>query len=48
MHDALGGLVFRSAWHAYLDIEALAPGVYIVLALDAEGRPLAQTRFVKQ
>ena len=47
-HNALGAVVYRTTYRKQLDLDGLAMGVYIVLALDAEGRPLAQTRFVKQ
>jgi len=47
-HNSLGELVHRTTFRKQLDLDALAMGVYIVLALDAEGRPLAQTRLVKQ
>jgi hypothetical protein len=47
-HDALGALVFEAPLHRQLDLERLAMGVYMVLVLDAEGRPLAQTRLVRQ
>ncbi|HMC97101.1 MAG TPA: hypothetical protein VKG92_05595, partial [Flavobacteriales bacterium] len=47
-HNAVGERVFEAPLRQRLDLEALTPGVYIVLALDAEGRPLAQTRLVRQ
>ncbi|HRO98739.1 MAG TPA: T9SS type A sorting domain-containing protein, partial [Flavobacteriales bacterium] len=47
-HDAVGALVFEAPVRQRLQLEALPSGVYIVLALDAEGRPLAQSRLVRQ
>ncbi|MFN6176513.1 MAG: thrombospondin type 3 repeat-containing protein [Flavobacteriales bacterium] len=47
-HNAVGALVFEAPVRQRMQLEALSPGIYIVLALDAEGRPLAQTRFVRQ
>ncbi|MBL0126792.1 MAG: hypothetical protein IPP83_04905 [Flavobacteriales bacterium] len=47
-HNAIGELVLESGFQQRMEIDALATGVYIVFAIDAEGRPLAQTRFVKQ
>jgi len=47
-HNALGALVFEAPLSQRLDLDALALGIYTVLALDAEGRPLAQTRLVRQ
>ncbi len=47
-HDALGALVFDAPVRQWLDLERLAPGVYTVLVLDAEGRPLARTRLVRE
>ena len=47
-HNALGALVFEAPMRQQLDLERLAMGIYMVLVLDAEGRPLAQTRLVRQ
>jgi len=47
-HDALGALVFEAPMRQRFDLERLATGVYSVLVLDAEGRPLARTRLVIQ
>ena len=47
-HDATGRLAHITNIEHQLDLEVLLPGVYIVVALDAEGRPLAQTRLVRQ
>lgn len=47
-HNALGALVFEAPMRQQLDLQQLAMGVYMVLVLDAEGRPLAQTRLVRQ
>jgi hypothetical protein len=47
-HNALGSLVLEAPLRQQLDLERLATGVYTVLVLDAEGRPLAQTRLVRQ
>ncbi|MEO8590813.1 MAG: hypothetical protein ABI432_15665, partial [Flavobacteriales bacterium] len=47
-HNTIGERVFEAPLRQRLDLEALPQGVYIVLALDAEGRPLAQTRLVRQ
>jgi hypothetical protein len=47
-YTAVGERVMKTALLRRMDTDALATGVYIVLALNAEGRPLAQSRFVKQ
>jgi hypothetical protein len=47
-HNALGALVFDAPVRLQMDLQELATGVYMVLVLDAEGRPLAQTRLVRQ
>jgi hypothetical protein len=47
-HNALGALIFEAPVRQQLDLQELAMGVYMVLVLDAEGRPLAQTRLVRQ
>jgi hypothetical protein len=48
-HDAAGRLAMeRAVMEGTMDLEQLSPGVYLVVALDAEGRPLAQTRLVRQ
>lgn len=47
-YNAVGERVMKTALLRRMDTDALATGVYIVLALNAEGRPLAQSRFVKQ
>ena len=47
-HDALGALVLEAPLRRSMDLERLATGVYAVLVLDAEGRPLARTRLVRQ
>jgi hypothetical protein len=47
-HDATGRSVLITAIEERLDLERLLPGVYLVVAQDAEGRPLAQTRLVRQ
>ncbi|HQW06432.1 MAG TPA: thrombospondin type 3 repeat-containing protein, partial [Flavobacteriales bacterium] len=47
-HNALGALVFEAPLYRQLDLERLSMGVYMVLVLDAEGRPLAQSRLVRQ
>ncbi|MEX1132474.1 MAG: thrombospondin type 3 repeat-containing protein, partial [Flavobacteriales bacterium] len=47
-HDATGRLAHLASIEHQMDLEFLLPGVYIVVALDAEGRPLAQTRLVRQ
>ena len=46
--DISGKLVLQTPYAIRSDVSALATGSYIVFALDAEGRPLARTRFVKQ
>ncbi len=48
IHDALGQRVGGSPFRSQLDLGQLAMGVYLVIALDADGRHLAQTRLVKQ
>ena len=48
MLSATGSLVLDIPWHRFLDVDALAPGLYTIVALDAEGRPLAHARFVNQ
>ena len=45
--NAAGKQIIDAPWRAYLDCDALAMGIYTIVALDAEGRPLARTRFVK-
>ncbi len=45
--NGTGELVMRSNLLNRIDVDHLATGVYLVIALDAEGRPLAQTRLVK-
>ncbi len=47
-HDALGAIAIEAPLRQRLDLERLATGVYTVLVLDAEGRPLARTRLVRQ
>ena len=47
-HNALGALIFEAPMRQQLDLQQLGMGVYMVLVLDAEGRPLAQTRLVRQ
>ena len=47
MRSAAGTLVMESSWQELIDIDALAPGIYTIVAHDAEGRPLAHARFVK-
>jgi len=47
VRSSTGALAFESAWHNVIDIDALAQGIYIIVAHDAEGRPLAHARFVK-
>jgi hypothetical protein len=45
--DAAGQLVLDAPWSPFLDSDALTMGVYMIVALDAEGRPLARSRFVR-
>jgi hypothetical protein len=47
-HNALGAVIFQAPVRQQLDLEQLATGVYMVIVLDATGRPLAQTRLVRQ
>ncbi|HMW96975.1 MAG TPA: hypothetical protein PJ983_06975, partial [Flavobacteriales bacterium] len=45
--DLSGKLIHVAPFAARTDISALAMGSYVVIAHDAEGRPLARTRLVK-
>lgn len=47
VRSATGALVIESSWLESLLIDALAPGIYTIVAHDAEGRPLAHARFVR-
>jgi hypothetical protein len=44
---AAGQLVLDGPWSDNFNSDALAMGMYTIVALDAEGRPLARARFVK-
>jgi len=46
--DVAGALVMETPIAQRLDLQRVASGTYIVIALDAEGRPLAQTRLIRQ
>jgi hypothetical protein len=46
--DPRGSLVLTVPVQRTIDLSTLPMGVYIALALDPEGRPLAQTRIVRQ
>ncbi|MBK8498114.1 MAG: thrombospondin type 3 repeat-containing protein [Flavobacteriales bacterium] len=48
MHSIAGEVVLRTNARDRIAIDHLATGVYTVFALDAEGRPLAQARLVKE
>lgn len=45
--DLAGKLVHSGRWQARLDLTALAPGTYVVTALDESGKPVARTRLVR-
>lgn len=45
--DLSGKLVLEQPCRMRTDVRGLAMGTYIVIALDAEGRPLARTRLVR-
>ena len=45
--DLSGKLIYTAPFAIRSDVSALAMGSYVVIALDAEGRPLARTRLVK-
>ena len=45
--DLSGKLIYSAPFANRSDVSALAMGSYVVIALDAEGRPLARTRLVK-
>jgi len=46
-YDLSGKLIYSAPFANRSDVSALAMGSYVVIALDAEGRPLARTRLVK-
>jgi hypothetical protein len=46
--DLSGKEVFRTSVWQRVDLTHVAQGTYIVMALNAEGRPLAQTRLIRQ
>ncbi len=48
MVDLAGQLVLETQLLQRLDMSSVAQGTYIIIALDAEGRPLAQTRLIRQ
>ena len=45
--DLSGKLIYSAPFAIRSDVSALAMGSYVVIALDAEGRPLARTKLVK-
>jgi hypothetical protein len=47
-YNSLGALVFEAPVRQRMQLDALSMGVYTVIALDAEGRPLARSRLVRQ
>jgi hypothetical protein len=46
--DPMGALVMQRSMARTLDVSSLADGIYLLEALDAAGKPLARTRFVKE
>ena len=48
MVDVAGALVMEVPFAQRIDLQRVAQGTYIVIALDAEGRPLVQTRLIRQ
>lgn len=46
--DVAGALVLQAPVMQRIDLNNVARGTYIVIALNAEGRPLAQTRLIRQ
>jgi hypothetical protein len=46
--DLAGALVIEVPLSQRIDLQQVAQGSYIVIALEAEGRPLAQTRLIRQ
>jgi hypothetical protein len=48
IYSATGELVRDLAYRTMVDLDAHAPGIYTMIALDAEGRPLARVRLIRQ
>ncbi len=48
LHDMAGSLVFSAPIARRYDLGALPVGIYVVTALDTDGRPLAHSRLVRQ
>jgi len=48
MVDVAGALVMEVPFAQRIDLQRVAQGTYIVIALDAEGRPLVQARLIRQ
>ncbi|HEX2617646.1 MAG TPA: T9SS type A sorting domain-containing protein, partial [Flavobacteriales bacterium] len=47
-YDLAGKVAMEIGFDTHVDVTPLAMGTYIIFALDAEGRPLARTRLIKQ
>ncbi|MFT3886243.1 MAG: thrombospondin type 3 repeat-containing protein [Flavobacteriales bacterium] len=47
-YDLAGQVAMEIGFDTHVDVSRLAMGTYIIFALDAEGRPLARTRLIKQ
>jgi hypothetical protein len=47
-HDVAGSLVMETAVYQRYDLSGLPMGVYMIVALNADGSPLAHTRLVRQ
>ncbi|MBL8003272.1 MAG: fibronectin type III domain-containing protein [Flavobacteriales bacterium] len=48
MYDLAGSLVLQAPMGERIGLEGVAQGSYVMILLDAEGRPLAQTRLIRQ
>ena len=48
VHDLAGKATHEWPFAPRLDVRSLAAGTYVLIALDAEGRAIGRTRFVKQ
>ncbi len=48
VYNAIGEQVLNSSTTAPVDVQDLPPGMYVLEAVDASGRPLSRARFVKE
>ena len=48
LHDMAGSLIMEAPLMKRFELDHLPQGIYMAIALDAEGRPLAHTRLVRQ